>query len=920
MIPPETAKMLEVALVCLWIGASLGGFGLLWLGGRRGLLAFLKAELAIQGIASAVLGGILLVPMILGREQAVDPDEHAKVEYPPFDSSFWRSLVVQAEGRKKPLESAAVETLRNITSRSKYQKKDAVTILLQWMMLNGEGLDGNKNTWEREPFILCPDGDLRERIYRELLGPDTELTDEHIRGKHISPEELRKSSAFLELLLNVRQKRMEDSEKWMQLISPAERKAFEVEQRLGLFDRVSQNNPTTFGKLEHRERPEDPIGIVALDRRGGAWFSIGQLRDLKKADGRARDFLESKLAEPVVPPLAGLCPDFALADLMLKATQGAQLAERLHHHSAWREVMKERLAHVPQLYISPERLKSLEEFQAQVKAGTAQKALDELAVELQIRRQERVQEIEASWTLGDSSALLGFLQEQTLTVEDKLRLLRSRDFAQMYRDDQQRFIMFLGALLEVGRSSDESKRQMVMQLVDDLKDGDKLPTLAQRIAAILAERDQKVIDDLERRVASAKKNYHPEDDRFRMLHLNYLESRFPNIYIESAAWQPYPRAAVNLVLDSFEKVQKAYRSADPETFEKASQEFFATVRGVSEQYDTVNGYPGIDTADLELKFNRIQPFMWGWITMLLSILLLSGSLVAGHYAATGTEKSLYGLGWLLYAVSLGFQAFGFYARIAIAGRAPVSNMYETVIFVAAMSAVFAMVLEFVYRKKIILLGGAAAAWAALILADQLPAVLDPKISPLVPVLRSNYWLIIHVLTIVASYAGGALAWVIGNIALGMIAFGNPKRDTLKTLSQFSYRAMQIAVLLLAAGTFLGGWWAAESWGRFWGWDPKEVWALISLVCYVIPLHARYVGWVKDFGLAVSAVLCFAAIMMSWYGVNFVLGAGLHSYGFGGGGPWWVAWVALLNLVYVIVCCLIHVGRATPSTSTGPSEA
>jgi len=126
---------------------------------------------------------------------------------------------------------------------------------------------------------------------------------------------------------------------------------------------------------------------------------------------------------------------------------------------------------------------------------------------------------------------------------------------------------------------------------------------------------------------------------------------------------------------------------------------------------------------------------------------------------------------------------------------------------------------------------------------------------------------------------------------------------IKVLSNFTYRAMQIAVLLLAAGTFLGGWWAAESWGRFWGWDPKEVGALIALICYVIPLHARYLGWVKDFGLAVSAVLCYASILLSWYVINFVIAAGLHSYGFGMGGGAWVLWAALLNVEWVLLATL-----------------
>src|SRR5262249_43670091 len=161
----------------------------------------------------------------------------------------------------------------------------------------------------------------------------------------------------------------------------------------------------------------------------------------------------------------------------------------------------------------------------------------------------------------------------------------------------------------------------------------------------------------------------------------------------------------------------------------------------------------------------------------------------------------------------------------------------------------------------------------LVLADQFPLALDPKISPIVPVLRKNYWLTVHVLTIAASYAAGTLAWGLGNVFLGLVVLGKCSPDTLRSLAHYIYRALQAAVLLLAAGTFLGGWWAAESWGRFWGWDPKEVGALIALVCYVVPLHARYLGWIKDFGLAVSAVLCYASILLSWYVVNFLVASG-----------------------------------------------
>ena len=101
----------------------------------------------------------------------------------------------------------------------------------------------------------------------------------------------------------------------------------------------------------------------------------------------------------------------------------------------------------------------------------------------------------------------------------------------------------------------------------------------------------------------------------------------------------------------------------------------------------------------------------------------------------------------------------------------------------------------------------------------------------------------------------------------------------KPLANYIYRTMQVGVLLIAAGTILGGIWADYSWGRFWGWDPKEVWALITLLVYLVPLHGRFAGWVNTFTLTAASVVCFSSVVMAWYGVNFVLGVGLHSYGF-----------------------------------------
>jgi ABC-type transport system involved in cytochrome c biogenesis permease subunit len=121
---------------------------------------------------------------------------------------------------------------------------------------------------------------------------------------------------------------------------------------------------------------------------------------------------------------------------------------------------------------------------------------------------------------------------------------------------------------------------------------------------------------------------------------------------------------------------------------------------------------------------------------------------------------------------------------------------------------------------------------------------------------------------------------------------------IKPLSNIIYRTMQVGVLLIAAGTMLGGFWADVSWGRFWGWDPKEVWALITLLIYLIPLHGRFAGWVNTFGLVMASVACFTSVIMAWYGVNFVLGVGLHSYGFTEGGSQGVVSAVVLAVLAV----------------------
>ncbi|AFY39168.1 cytochrome c assembly protein [[Leptolyngbya] sp. PCC 7376] len=325
-------------------------------------------------------------------------------------------------------------------------------------------------------------------------------------------------------------------------------------------------------------------------------------------------------------------------------------------------------------------------------------------------------------------------------------------------------------------------------------------------------------------------------------------------------------------------------------------------------------YPSDFVLARETHFNHFHPFAKAWqlyglafIAMLISLWVKPWNI---YWSAMG-----------LFSTGIAVQTYGFFLRMQIAGRPPVTNMYESVVWVGFGIAAIALAFELLTRNRYYILAAAPLSVMCLLLADSLPAVLDPSISPLVPVLRDNFWLSIHVPTIALSYASFALAMGLGHVALGNYLFTPSAKPRLKMLSQLNYRVLQVGVLLLTAGIILGGIWAHFSWGRFWGWDPKETWALIALLCYLAPLHGRLVGWIGDFGVHVASIVSFNAVLMAWYGVNFVLGTGLHSYGFGtGGSELLIAGVVGLDLLLVLITATKHKGWLKPSETEALTTA
>lgn len=313
-------------------------------------------------------------------------------------------------------------------------------------------------------------------------------------------------------------------------------------------------------------------------------------------------------------------------------------------------------------------------------------------------------------------------------------------------------------------------------------------------------------------------------------------------------------------------------------------------------------YPADSEMDAEVFFNDAHPFRWAWICYVLGAIFLGLTWVL-------EKASLYKVGWGFAVLGLLLHISGMAFRVYLMGRPPVTNMYETVVWVGFGAVVFSMVIEATYRWRFILLAGSFVGAFCLVLANMAPAVLDKSLQPLEPVLRSNFWLTIHVMTITISYAAFFLAFTLGDLALVYYLRDERKyAGQIKAIVLAIYRAKQIGVAFLTPGIILGGVWADYSWGRFWGWDPKETWALIALLGYVAVLHGRLAGWIKDFGMAASAIITFSLVIMAWYGVNFVLGAGLHSYGFGAGGVEYVATFVALHIVYVVFVAVVRNGR------------
>ncbi|MCF6284865.1 MAG: cytochrome c biogenesis protein CcsA [Candidatus Hydrogenedentes bacterium] len=245
------------------------------------------------------------------------------------------------------------------------------------------------------------------------------------------------------------------------------------------------------------------------------------------------------------------------------------------------------------------------------------------------------------------------------------------------------------------------------------------------------------------------------------------------------------------------------------------------------------------------------------------------------------NKLLHGMTIALFSVPTALLIIGMVLRCIVRGRPPVSTLYETILFITAIVALCALFMEIVNRRRIALSAGAFLGVAGMFLAFRYEAKEGVDTMPaLIAVLDTNFWLATHVTTVVAGYAAGLFAAAISHVYIfgKLFRLKEDDADFYESMTRMSYGIICFGLLFATVGTILGGVWANDSWGRFWGWDPKENGALMIVLWMLIVLHARLAEYIRDLGLHVMAVTLGMVVAFSWWGVNN-LGVGLHSYGF-----------------------------------------
>ncbi len=357
--------------------------------------------------------------------------------------------------------------------------------------------------------------------------------------------------------------------------------------------------------------------------------------------------------------------------------------------------------------------------------------------------------------------------------------------------------------------------------------------------------------------------------------------------------------------DTYIAVMRAWRDNDPASLNAAVASY---LRGLEGQL------PGLTQKIwFETVFNRMAPFLRALGMYVVVFLLAALSWLRASRALVRTAL------WVL-AATLVVHTLGLAARIFIHGRPPVTNLNSSAIFVGWGAAVLGLVLERFYRNGIGAVTAAGAGFLTLLVAHNLSLDGD-TMTMMQAVLDTNIWLATHVVVITLGYASTFLAGFLGIVfVLRGLFTRSLSADEQRNLTRMIYGIVCFATLFSFVGTILGGIWADQSWGRFWGWDPKENGALLIVLWNVLILHARWGGMVRQRGLAVLAVAGNIVTGWSWFGTN-MLGVGLHAYGWIDSALFWMAVFVTSQLGLIGLGCVpLRYWRSMQPQGSGTTPA
>ena len=322
----------------------------------------------------------------------------------------------------------------------------------------------------------------------------------------------------------------------------------------------------------------------------------------------------------------------------------------------------------------------------------------------------------------------------------------------------------------------------------------------------------------------------------------------------------------------------------------APETLTAEVLGAIAAGPRLPGWPSPEKIETEIRYNQVNPVRLSWIILLASLLVSIVAMVRGSKLLDWAAFGLLVAGFVM-------MSWGILLRWESGDRIPAANMYESMLFLAWGVGFFAVIAYAFMRNKVVVLNAAVMAALTMALTDLLP--IDRFIHPIAPVLAGTPWLAIHVPIIMVGYAVLALGLVVAHMQIGFTIFAPRKVEVIDRMYDLLYWYMFVGSILLIAGILTGSMWAASSWGRYWGWDPKEVWSLVAFLCYMAILHAKVDKMIGQFGVAAISIAAFQTILFTYLGVNFVLTTGMHSYGMGDSPVvMWMLITALVELAFL----------------------